>query len=74
MGISPADEDSGKLMTAARAAVNASDAEPDDSLSEADLSAMTIAQIKALAAERGYTITASKKADIIAEFLEQQNA
>ncbi len=33
---------------------------------------MTIAQIKALAAERGYTITATKKADIIAEFIEQE--
>lgn len=34
---------------------------------------MTIAQIRELAAERGYTITANLKADIIAEFLEQQN-
>lgn len=34
---------------------------------------MTIAQIRELAAERGYTITSSLKADIIAEFLEQQN-
>ena len=33
---------------------------------------MTIAQIKALADELGYTITESRKADIIAEFLEQQ--
>ena len=33
---------------------------------------MTIAEITALATERGYTITASVKADIIAEFLEQQ--
>lgn len=33
---------------------------------------MTIAQIKALASELGYTITESRKADIIAEFLEQQ--
>lgn len=33
---------------------------------------MTIAQIKAVAEERGYTITATRKADIIAEFLEQQ--
>lgn len=33
---------------------------------------MTIAEIKALAAELGYTITATKKADIIAEFIEQQ--
>lgn len=33
---------------------------------------MTIAQIKELAENLGYTITASKKADIIAEFLNQQ--
>lgn len=33
---------------------------------------MTIAQIKALAEELGYTITATRKADIIAEFLSQQ--
>lgn len=33
---------------------------------------MTIAQIKALAAANNYTITKTVKADIIAEFLEQQ--
>ena len=33
---------------------------------------MTISEIKALADELGYTITAIKKADIIAEFLAQQ--
>jgi hypothetical protein len=33
---------------------------------------MTISEIKALANELGYTITSTKKADIIAEFLEQQ--
>nr|DAV83587.1 MAG TPA: hypothetical protein [Caudoviricetes sp.] len=33
---------------------------------------MTIAQIKSLAAELGYNITKSVKADIIAEFLKQQ--
>lgn len=38
-----------------------------------ELSAMTIDQIKALAAERAYTITKTLKADIIAEFLAQQN-
>lgn len=32
---------------------------------------MTIAEIKALAVELGYTITASRKADIIAEFMMQ---
>jgi hypothetical protein len=33
---------------------------------------MTIANIKLLAVDLGYTITKSLKADIIAEFLEQQ--
>lgn len=33
---------------------------------------MTIAEIKSLAAELGYSITKTRKADIIAEFLEQQ--
>lgn len=60
-------------MTAARA-VTSNDSDGDDALSESDLNALTIAQIKTLAAERGYTITATKKADIITEFLEQQNA
>lgn len=34
---------------------------------------MTIAEIKALAADLGYSITATKKADIIAEFIAQQS-
>lgn len=55
-------------MTAARAASS----ESDDTLTEEELNALTIAQIKALAAERGYTITATKKADIISEFMAQQ--
>ena len=33
---------------------------------------MTISEIKALADELGYTITSTKKADIITEFLSQQ--
>lgn len=33
---------------------------------------MTIAEIKALAGELGYSITKAKKADIITEFLSQQ--
>lgn len=37
------------------------------------LEAKTIEQIRSIAAQRGYTITQSVKADIIAEFLEQQN-
>ena len=51
-----------------------SDADTDESgeLSEAELNALTIAQIRAIAEEKGYTLTTSKKADIIAEFLAQQ--
>jgi len=33
---------------------------------------MTIAEIRALADEFGYSITSTKKADIINEFIEQQ--
>lgn len=33
---------------------------------------MTVAEIKELAAARGYTITKTVKAEIIAEFIEQQ--
>lgn len=33
---------------------------------------MTIIQIKALSAELGYSITKTRKADIVAEFLMQQ--
>ncbi len=36
------------------------------------LEAMTIAEIKALAESLGYSLTATVKADIIAEFLEAQ--
>ena len=38
------------------------------------LETMTIAQIKALGESLGYTFTATKKADIISEFLAQQGA
>ncbi len=48
------------------------DSDSDEKLSESELRALTIAQIKAIAEEKGYTITASRKSDIIAEFLEQQ--
>lgn len=39
---------------------------------QAELEAMTIAEIQAIASERGYTITETLKADIITEFLAQQ--
>ena len=44
----------------------------EPSYSAADLQNMTISDIKALAAELGYSITKTKKADIIAEFLSAQ--
>ena len=55
------------MITAAEA-----DTDSDGTLSESELTALTIAQIKAIAAAKGYTITAPRKADIIAQFLEQQ--
>ena len=42
--------------------------------SSIELSSLTISQLRALAQERGYTITATKKADIIAEIEAQQEA
>lgn len=39
-----------------------------------DLSAMMIAQIKDLAAGLGYSVTETKKADVIAAFLREQEA
>lgn len=44
----------------------------DSRYTQAELEAMTVAQIKALAAERGYSVTKTVKAEIIAEFLTQQ--
>ena len=40
--------------------------------SSIELSSLTISQLRALAQERGYTITATRKADIIAEIEAQQ--
>lgn len=48
------------------------DTDEDGTFTEEELTALTIAQIKALATEKGYTITTTRKADIIAEFLAQQ--
>lgn len=45
-----------------------------DPYTQEQLNAMTIDQIKSAAAGMGYTITKTTKADIIAEFLSQQNA
>lgn len=42
--------------------------------SSIELSSLTISQLRALAQERGYTITATRKADIIAEIEARQEA
>jgi hypothetical protein len=52
----------------------AADTDEDGELSEEELSALTIAQLKAIAAEKGITLTKTKKADIIAEILAAQNS
>ena len=59
-----------------QAAAIEAEADDDESgtFTEEELTALTIAKIKALAKEKGYTITETTKAAIIAEFLEQQNA
>lgn len=49
------------------------DSNSDGTLSEEELSALTVSQLRSIAAEKGWTITATRKADIIAEMLEQQN-
>ena len=43
-------------------------------LSEDELSSLTVAQLRALASEMGITLTATRKADIIAEILAAQSA
>lgn len=47
----------------------AADADSDGELTETELSALTIAQLRELAAEKGITLTATLKAEIIAEIL-----
>ena len=53
-----------------------SDADTDSSgdLSEAELLALTVTQLKRIAGEMGITLTATKKAGIIAEILAAQEA
>ena len=41
----------------------------DDELSQEELEALTVAQLRALAEDMNITLTATKKADIIAEIL-----
>ena len=46
--------------------------DPNKKYTESELNAMTISEIKAIAEERGYNITATTKAEIITEFLTAQ--
>ena len=57
------------LVTAATA-----DTDSDGTLEEDELSALTVAQLRAIAAELGITLTKTKKAEIIAEILAAQAA
>lgn len=50
------------------------DTDESGTLSQEELEALTKAQIIAIAEEKGYAITATKKADIITEFLAAQHA
>lgn len=49
--------------------VSTADTDEDGELSEEELMALTIAQLRALADGEGITLTATKKADIVAEIL-----
>lgn len=51
----------------------AADSNSDGTLTEEELTALTIAQLRELAAEKGITLTATLKADIIAEILAALN-
>ena len=55
------------------AAYSTDDGQGDGPYTEAQLSRIKVDDIKALAAAKGYVITKELKAEIIAEFLEQQN-
>lgn len=50
----------------------AADAGASAAYTAGELNGMTVAQLRALASERGYTLTKTRKADIIAEILIQQ--
>ena len=50
------------------------DSDNDETLSQEELQALTIAQIRAIAREKGYTLSGTTKADLIASFLVAQNA
>jgi len=55
-------------------ALAAADTNSDGELSQEELEALTVDQLRALAEELEITLTATKKADIIAEILAAQEA
>ena len=62
------------ILDGQAAAIEAeADTDEDGLYDEDELSALTIAKIKVIAADKGYVITKTLKADIIAEFLAQQS-
>ena len=63
-------------ILAAQTAEIEEEADADESglYTQEELTAMTIAQIKVIAADKGYTITQTLKANIITEFLAAQTA
>lgn len=63
------DEEESVTMTLEEADINS-----DNELSQEELEALTVAQLKALAQELEITLTATTKAEIIAEILAAQEA
>ena len=61
-------------ILSARISEGTPDLKTNDSYTESQLSRMKIDDIKAVAEAKGYIITGDVKADMVAEFLEQQNA
>ena len=62
-------EDDGNPSDGYETVTAEADANEDGELTEEELNALTVAKLRTLAEENGITLTASKKADIIAEIL-----
>lgn len=59
-------------MTGDSITFSEADSDSSGKLSQAELEALTKAQIQAIATEKGYTLSGSTKAALIASFLEAQ--
>ena len=62
----------GGITSESSEALAAADTNSDGELSQEELEALTVAQLRALAEDMNITLTATKKADIIAEILAAQ--